>query len=183
LDDTRIDTSDNLAIDDPQEGNRVPFPIHRPEQRSRLPIRSKPYFQSLRTGLHLGYRKNKGSSRWVVRWRTGDGYRMQTVVEAIPDDPGAASSERVRSFEEMARSVMAKGIYFCSFCGKSSKVVKKLVAGPNVFICDECVTLCTYYMDHEHEAGHVLLLDDDGKAVLDAKGRPQFVPAGENDNA
>ena len=31
---------------------------------------------------------------------------------------------------------------YCSFCGKSQHDVKKLVAGPSVFICDECVTIC-----------------------------------------
>jgi ATP-dependent Clp protease ATP-binding subunit ClpX len=30
----------------------------------------------------------------------------------------------------------------CSFCRKSQKQVKKLIAGPGVYICDECVTLC-----------------------------------------
>ncbi|MCB9676231.1 MAG: hypothetical protein H6737_14005 [Alphaproteobacteria bacterium] len=30
----------------------------------------------------------------------------------------------------------------CSFCGKASTEVKKLIAGPSVYICDECVALC-----------------------------------------
>lgn len=37
----------------------------------------------------------------------------------------------------------SKGILHCSFCGKSQHEVKKLIAGPTVFICDECVDLCT----------------------------------------
>ena len=32
---------------------------------------------------------------------------------------------------------------YCSFCGKSQHEVRKLIAGPTVFICDECVALCT----------------------------------------
>lgn len=36
---------------------------------------------------------------------------------------------------------MANDLY-CSFCGKSHKEVMKLIAGPTVFICDECVFLC-----------------------------------------
>ena len=32
---------------------------------------------------------------------------------------------------------------YCSFCGKSQREVKKLVAGPAVFICDECIGLCS----------------------------------------
>ena len=33
-------------------------------------------------------------------------------------------------------------LLYCSFCGKSQHVVRKLIAGPSVFICDECVDLC-----------------------------------------
>ena len=35
-----------------------------------------------------------------------------------------------------------KETLFCSFCGKNQKEVKKLIAGPTVFVCDECVELC-----------------------------------------
>ncbi|MDD2884317.1 MAG: ATP-dependent Clp protease ATP-binding subunit ClpX [Dechloromonas sp.] len=42
---------------------------------------------------------------------------------------------------------MTKGgqekLLYCSFCGKSQHEVKKLIAGPSVFICDECIALCT----------------------------------------
>ncbi len=38
---------------------------------------------------------------------------------------------------------------YCSFCGKSQHEVKKLIAGPNVFICDECVDLCTDIIKEE----------------------------------
>ena len=33
-------------------------------------------------------------------------------------------------------------VLHCSFCGKAQKVVKRLIAGPGVYICDECVALC-----------------------------------------
>ena len=33
-------------------------------------------------------------------------------------------------------------LLYCSFCGKSQHEVKKLIAGPSVFICDECIDLC-----------------------------------------
>ena len=36
----------------------------------------------------------------------------------------------------------AKTTRYCSFCGKSEHEVRKLIAGPTVFICDECVVLC-----------------------------------------
>ena len=35
-----------------------------------------------------------------------------------------------------------KNTLFCSFCGKSQHEVRKLIAGPTVFICDECIALC-----------------------------------------
>ena len=39
-------------------------------------------------------------------------------------------------------SEKAKKSLYCSFCGKDQYEVKKLVAGPTVFICDECVEIC-----------------------------------------
>ena len=42
---------------------------------------------------------------------------------------------------------------FCSFCGKSQNDVKKLIAGPNVFICDECVELCSDILKDEDKKG------------------------------
>src|SRR5512137_2208146 len=39
----------------------------------------------------------------------------------------------------------------CSFCGKNQKEVKKLIAGPTVYICDECIGLCNDIIDEEIE--------------------------------
>ena len=48
----------------------------------------------------------------------------------------------------------------CSFCGKSQESVKKIVAGPGVYICDECVDLCTSIIAAEvyedEEVGYTL---------------------------
>jgi hypothetical protein len=41
-----------------------------------------------------------------------------------------------------------KATLFCSFCGKSQQEVKTLIAGPDSFICDECVGLCTDIIEH-----------------------------------
>jgi ATP-dependent Clp protease ATP-binding subunit ClpX len=44
----------------------------------------------------------------------------------------------------------------CSFCGKSQKQVKKLIAGPGVYICDECIDLCNEIIEEElAESGEV----------------------------
>jgi len=39
---------------------------------------------------------------------------------------------------------------FCSFCAKSQEIVKKLIAGPEVYICDECIKLCNEILDEEN---------------------------------
>ena len=47
----------------------------------------------------------------------------------------------------------------CSFCGKSQREVRKLIAGPTVYICDECIKLCNDIIAEENEK-------DDGKPVV-----------------
>src|ERR1700712_992698 len=47
----------------------------------------------------------------------------------------------------------AKSTLYCSFCGKSQNEVRKLIAGPTVFICDECVELCNDIIREETKAG------------------------------
>ena len=44
-----------------------------------------------------------------------------------------------------------KNPLYCSFCGKSQHEVKKLIAGPTVFICDECVELCMDIIREENK--------------------------------
>ncbi|MFP4453054.1 MAG: ClpX C4-type zinc finger protein, partial [Desulfobacterales bacterium] len=39
---------------------------------------------------------------------------------------------------------------FCSFCGKNQQEVKKLIAGPAVYICDECIQLCSEIIEEEN---------------------------------
>ena len=54
----------------------------------------------------------------------------------------------------MVRTGDGADLLKCSFCGKSQKQVKKLIAGPGVYICDECIELCNEIIDEElAEAG------------------------------
>jgi len=48
-----------------------------------------------------------------------------------------------------------KNTLYCSFCGKSQHEVRKLIAGPTVFICDECVELCMDIIREEHKTSLV----------------------------
>ena len=53
-----------------------------------------------------------------------------------------------------------KNILYCSFCGKSQHEVRKLIAGPTVFICDECVELCMDIIKEENKS--LLIKHQDG---------------------
>jgi ATP-dependent Clp protease ATP-binding subunit ClpX len=52
--------------------------------------------------------------------------------------------------EDDSKSKSDKLLY-CSFCGKSQHEVRKLIAGPSVFVCDECVELCNDIIREESE--------------------------------
>jgi ATP-dependent Clp protease ATP-binding subunit ClpX len=56
-------------------------------------------------------------------------------------------------------------ILYCSFCGKSQHEVRKLIAGPSVYICDECVELCNDIIREE--------LDENGVRDRDNLPKPQ----------
>src|SRR5688500_14708333 len=49
----------------------------------------------------------------------------------------------------------SKNTLYCSFCGKSQHEVRKLIAGPTVFICDECVELCMDIIREENKTSMV----------------------------
>ena len=59
-----------------------------------------------------------------------------------------------------SNGVDAKNTLYCSFCGKSQHEVRKLIAGPTVFICDECVELCMDIIREENKSTFVK--DGDG---------------------
>ena len=62
----------------------------------------------------------------------------------------------------------SKSTLYCSFCGKSQHEVRKLIAGPTVFICDECVELCMDIIREEIE----VLPGEVARRRADAEGDP-----------
>jgi hypothetical protein len=58
----------------------------------------------------------------------------------------------------------------CSFCGKSQRDVRKLIAGPKVFICDGCVGLCNGIIENEEVFD--MFAADEGVALTGAHGKP-----------
>ena len=61
---------------------------------------------------------------------------------------------------------------FCSFCGKNQKEVTKLIAGPAVYICDECIELCNEIVDEEDENLGAI---DDNDAFMPASLKPKEI--------
>ena len=60
----------------------------------------------------------------------------------------------------MARIGESGDLLKCSFCGKSQKQVKKLIAGPGVYICDECIDLCNEIIEEEFNEAADLKFDE-----------------------
>lgn len=72
----------------------------------------------------------------------------------------------------MAKKPSEMTNFYCSFCGKSQDEVNKIVAGPDVYICDECVELCKNIIDEELKSERThepvkMLIPSEIKSVLD----------------
>lgn len=63
----------------------------------------------------------------------------------------------------------SKNTLYCSFCGKSQHEVRKLIAGPNVFICNECVELCMDIIQEEDKSA-IVRSDDNVPSPSEIKG-------------
>jgi ATP-dependent Clp protease ATP-binding subunit ClpX len=70
----------------------------------------------------------------------------------------------------MSESSSDNKVLYCSFCGKSQHEVRKLIAGPSVYICDECVELCNDIIREELEEGQPVR----ARAAADAEGDPRL---------
>jgi ATP-dependent Clp protease ATP-binding subunit ClpX len=65
------------------------------------------------------------------------------------DRPGRRPDENSREWADVAPRLGDSEMLKCSFCGKSQRQVKKLIAGHGVYICDECVDLCNEIIEEE----------------------------------
>jgi hypothetical protein len=76
----------------------------------RLKPSPKPYYRTIDTGLHFGYRKGRNGGRWVVRWYVGEqDYKTETVANA--DDIADADGAAILSFAQaqaVAREMRAR---------------------------------------------------------------------------
>jgi hypothetical protein len=72
------------------------------------------------------------------------GYENWNILSAKIDAAQPRSGETVAQQGPTPQAVL-----YCSFCGKSQHEVNKLVAGPHVFICDECIDVCSDIIDEQ----------------------------------
>ena len=92
----------------------------------------------------------------------------QKTVTSKPErfGPGPADTDRGsrtvprKGVSGVARIGDGGDLLKCSFCGKSQKQVKKLIAGPGVYICDECIDLCNEIIEEELSESSELKWDD-----------------------
>jgi ATP-dependent Clp protease ATP-binding subunit ClpX len=70
------------------------------------------------------------------------------------------AGDRAKETAQVARIGDGGDLLKCSFCGKSQKQVKKLIAGPGVYICDECIDLCNEIIEEELSEGSDLALEE-----------------------
>ncbi len=100
------------------------------------------------TGQDLEKVATRHGARLLHERRGGEG--------VPPDRPGDLPASKLGASpgasgggSEMARPTDSNEQLLCSFCGKSQRQVKKLIAGPGVYICDECIDLCNEIIDEE----------------------------------
>jgi hypothetical protein len=80
------------------------------------------------------------------------GYENWNILSAkIEATEAPAGDERELSVAASGAPAPPPKTLYCSFCGKSQHEVRKLIAGPTVFICDECVALCTDIVEPEDD--------------------------------
>ncbi len=125
----------------------MPLSLKTPAERKRLDVRDKPYFVRLSDSLHLGYKKGKSVSRWIVRWRVRSGYLSRTIKGVVPDDDIPADNRAVLSYEQATtrainmnvKSVTADLSKRCGLCGAMQSEARVLFSGVSTYICDQCV--------------------------------------------
>ena len=131
--------------------------------------------------------------------------KVEALIRDLQNERGIGQEKLTRTFAALERLMRIQqdraarhaggksdendATLYCSFCGKGQREVKKLIAGPTVFICDECVDLCMDILRQEDPqrpiSGQALrFAPGQGKAAMRAlKNAAQFIdrhdPAGE----
>src|SRR5205823_5070266 len=88
---------------------------------------------------------------------SSDAVNVNRELEQVPQGAGVGEGGGKRLVAKFGES---GDLLKCSFCGKSQKQVKKLIAGPGVYICDECIDLCNEIIEEELSESSDLKFDE-----------------------
>ena len=88
------------------------------------------------------------------------GYENWNILSAKIEAARSSASDAGALLAAAAAVPEPDNTLYCSFCGKSQHEVRKLIAGPTVFICDECVGLCDDIIENE-DILHLFAADDE----------------------
>jgi hypothetical protein len=94
----------------------------------------------------------------IAEWQAVD--RALEALAATYDEPTSDHDARARVFEQLAdatarvadaigHSPPVSDLALCTFCGKRAREVRRVISGPGVLICDECVVLCVEILEEE----------------------------------
>jgi ATP-dependent Clp protease ATP-binding subunit ClpC len=140
LDSVRVDVERIIGRGEETPGGHIPF----------TPRAKKVLELSLREALHLGHNYIGTEHILLGLVREGEGVAAQVLINS------GAGLESVRQAVLKLLAGMAtvqeappQADLRCSFCNKAQNEVAKLVAGPGVYICDECIALCQEILDEE----------------------------------
>jgi hypothetical protein len=107
---------------------------------------------------------------------------LELVAKAFGCDNWNILSARIDAAEPRAGAEPARTpILYCSFCGKTQHQVRKLIAGPHVYICDECVDLCNDIVDDPESDPEFLRLvqgDEQGARGMSTEQLAHYVDLG-----
>ena len=159
-----ISDSSGKDIEQVSARHRARQDPHRRAGRRVRPDRRGDRVPQGRSGARLSPTAEKHDPRHLVsgprRGRHGvpsSGPLQDRTVQGVNAGAPARRDWRTRL---VARIGDGGDLLKCNFCGKSQKQVKKLIAGPNVYICDECIELCNEIIEEELAEGSEVSLEE-----------------------
>jgi hypothetical protein len=93
------------------------------------------------------------------------GYGNWNILSAKIEAAKPRQSAESADSSAKGRDAAAKRTLYCSFCGKSQHDVRKLIAGPDVYICDKCVDLCLDFVEDIKDEDLTRLMQGDERSA------------------
>jgi hypothetical protein len=98
-------------------------------------------------------RLGHGAGWGRARLETEPGWTIKSVRTTLTGAERQGYLDGMTTFEESASELSQPETLCCSFCNKDKSAIAKLIAGPGVYICNECVDLCNEILAEQHTSG------------------------------